>query len=379
MLTKSFFHSLLIVVLLLMTSCNKGSELIPSTKSGYENTLDTKPFEKWFSVAVDISNANARTSTDSSALKPSDNEFPLWKKAIQFEQSNAGSDLIVLPNLKRRGSQVVLQKLVLYRTNGKTEGFRVEFYPDGPQGNQINGSLKILSIDEKSEKTYKFKNGQDVSAGARKRIDLPADLVNVVAARYQPVISFSWSGGGGAWSYQFNDSVEPSNNGDNGNVDWPSLIEAMLQYIKDKILVEAQKNLNAQEMAILREMSIYQLTQFYQDVLMAQRVTGTVFRYNGGWASDGNHANAFKHALYSYLLADSFGRNTALQLLLAHENGEVSCNTTMDMKNNYVGLDFFDSGVRDASQAISALYSLALEGKLWVLGGDCVIQIPFRP
>jgi hypothetical protein len=158
---------ILSIFLLSVASCNTGTDLVNPIQEIDQPSVDTKHFESWFIDAVNETSNRARTASRDKVLSPSDYEFPLWKKAKAVSQKDNNTELIVLPNFKRRGQEVVLQKLVFYRDKDKTEGFRVEFYPEGPQNEKVNGSLKIISINEDSQKVIQFKESQIVSTRGR--------------------------------------------------------------------------------------------------------------------------------------------------------------------------------------------------------------------
>ena len=155
-----------------------------------------------------------------------------------------------------------------------------------------------------------------------------------------------------------------------------ALVEAMIDWLRDKLLAEAARHLKPAEMAILRTMSTSDIVKFANNYLNATRATNSLF--NGQAGLDGGHANAFKHALFAALHAREFGSNIALQLTNAHESGETGCNTTMDFANNSIGLNLNTSSYSNINALADGIYQMAKNGQLWTLGGtNCIHQVPF--
>lgn len=73
----------------------------------------------------------------------------------------------------------------------------------------------------------------------------------------------------------------------------------------------------------------------------AQKFTST--KYNAFGSTCNNcKGNAFKHALFIILNAETFSKESALTLAAGHENGQLDMDTQMDNKNNAAGVSIFD-------------------------------------
>lgn len=146
-----------------------------------------------------------------------------------------------------------------------------------------------------------------------------------------------------------------------------ALLEAMIDWLRDKLLAEAAYHLKPEEMAILRAMSTSDIVRFANNYFNATAMTN--FRFNGQAGVDDGHANAFIHVIFARIHINAFGANIALQLINAHEIGETGCSTSMDNANNSIAMNLNTSSHADFAALANAVYQMAKTGQLWTLGG----------
>ena len=117
------------------------------------------------------------------------------------------------------------------------------------------------------------------------------------------------------------------------------------------------------------------LYDFCNAAKLAREITGTIFKNEGNWFDDNKFNNAFKHAMWAFLMANSsLGLDAAKTILANHEFGEIGCSTEMDVANNLIGIGLYESGIRSSDDAAYLLARM----ELWIIGGSNCIVKSFR-
>ena len=369
----------------ILSNCKESSdiEVIPpltSSQSVKPSATEIENFKKWYYNLE--SNPNTRTGSLDSTNEVL--EVEIWEKAISNKQSKLSDKLLTVPliDFKETG-KIKIKQLYLTEVEGKKNGYKVEINKDNVQSNTFTGTVIIMSLDEKYKREYTYKDNKVISNKNSRLADFGnTDLPEVTVTA--PVNH------GGTWlfvtllfspanssPFVLNATVEPCADWGCGYIDPdydPVLVQAILDWIKEKILEEFGKVLNPQEIAILETMSTGQIMKFYNHYVQAERITAAQFHTN----ADDGHANAFKHVLFATLHTRDFGVNVAQLLTDAHEYGRDGCSTVMDLRNNTIGINLGASFTGGFNDLVYNIYQMAKNGQLWTVGGsNCVQQIPF--
>lgn len=372
----------------ILSSCKENIDIEEIITPNFNQSVkpsdkDIEDFKNWYSQLD--SNPNARVGAKDGIDEVQ--EIELWKRAKIHQQDKSSNKLMTLPliDFKEKGKTKVKQ-LYLTEIDGKKEGYKVEINNSNGKSNKFTGTVTITSLDEKSKREYKYKDNKlESNKNARVADFGNQDLPEVTVTGYvnnggtMLLVSLIFSPLN-TMPYVLYDMVEPCGDWGCGYINFehdPALVEATLDWIRDKLLQEFSKHLKPAEMDILRTMSTTDIVKFYNNFVQAHRITNAMFP-NGQVTNDGGHANAFKHVLFSALHGKAFGFDLALQLTNAHENGEVGCNTIMDVANNNIGIILGASSNIDINTLANNIYQMAQNGQLWTLGGSgCIHQVPF--
>jgi hypothetical protein len=361
-----------------ITSPNLTQGVKPSEK-------EIEDFKNWYSNLE--SNANARFGAKDEIEEIQ--EIELWNKAISHKQDKSSNKLMTLPliDFKEKGKTKVKQ-LYLTEIDGKKNGYKVEIKSSNGKSDKFTGTVTITSLDETSKREYKYKDNKLESKKNSRladfgNVDLPEVTItaNVQHNGTWYLLSVLFSPANSA-PVVLNAMVEPCGDWGCGNtIDLEynaDLIDATINWIRNKLLEEATYHLNPSEMAILRTMSTSDIVKFYNNYLTATKLTDRMWPGTLGHNDAFNHPNAFKHTLFAALHTQAFGANIATQLTNAHEVGQgTGCDTQMDLLNNAIGIGIGSSHNGSSNDLIMTIYDMAKNGQLWTLGGGCIHKVPF--
>lgn len=112
--------------------------------------------------------------------------------------------------------------------------------------------------------------------------------------------------------------------------------------------------------------------------LGARRVIATHYRNNvtgatDDWGNNDGHRDAFRHAYWTIILAQTFGVDFARAYVTAHEGGPRNSRyrEAMDLYNDYYGLELYLRYPNATGQQLQEILIAALEqGDLIVIGQD---------
>jgi hypothetical protein len=343
---------------------------------------EIKDFKKWYTNLESSPNARIGGKDEISEIQ----EVELWSKAISHKQSNSANKLLTLPLLDFKDKkQTKLQKLYLTETNGIKNGFKMDIKSSNGKSDKFTGTIIVMSLDEKSKREYKYKDNKLESKKNLRVADFGnQDLPEVTVTAYVNhggtllLVSLMFGPANSMPSALYY-MVEPCNDSCAGvyiDLEYdPALVEATIDWLRDKLLAEAAYHLKPAEMAILRGMSTSNIVKFANNYLSAQTVTNQRFPSQANL--DYGHANAFKHVMFAALHVKAFGANIALQLTNAHESGQSGCGTSMDFANNNIGLNLNTASYSNFDALANGVYQMAKTGQLWTVGGNCIHQAPF--
>jgi hypothetical protein len=372
----------------ILSSCKESIDVeeiaSPNLSQGIKpSDKEIEEFKNWYSDLE--SNPNARTGAKDGMDEIQ--EVELWKKAKSHKQEKASNKLMTLPliDFKEKGKTKVKQ-LYLTEIDGKKSGYKLEIKSSNGKSDKFTGTVTITSLDEKSKREYKYKDNKLES----KKNSRVADFDNVELPEVIVTASVFHNGSWYLVQLQFNAnmnpyvmfaSVDPYDPlaGGTYSIDPeydPELVYEVILAISEK-LAEIGKILNQAEKNILNRMSTSDIIKFYNNYLVATKLTDRMWSGTLGSLDGFNHPNAFKHTLFAAYHAQDFGASVALQLTNAHEAGRTGCDTQMDLLNNVIGINLGSSFTGNSNELIMTIYNMAKYGELWTLGGTCVHKVPF--
>lgn len=264
--------------------------------------------------------------------------------------------------------------------NGIKNGFKVDIKSSNGKNDKFTGIVTIMSLDEKSKREYKYKDNKLESKKNLRiadfgNVNLPEVTVSASASHhgtwYFVTLTFNSSN-----SSQVLMSDAPAHETEtSGGFNWeydPNIIYELILAISEQ-LAELGKNLNQTERNILTNMSASNIYKFYNNYVVATKLTDRMWPNTLGSADPTGHPNAFKHTLFAAFHTQDFGIEIASQLTNAHEVGQGNgCDTQMDLLNNAIGISLGHSHNGTQNDLIMTIYNMAKNGQLWTVGGNCI-------
>ena len=374
----------------ILSSCKESidvEEVTPNNLSQGVKPSDKEieDFKNWYSNIESSPNARIGAKDEIYEIQ----EIELWKKAKSHKQEKSFNKLITLPliDFKEKGKTKVKQ-LYLTEIDGKKSGYKVEIKSSNGKSDKFTGTVTITSLDEKSKREYKYKDNK-LESKKNSRI---ADFGNVELPEVTVTASVLSNG---MWFYisvLFNPtnssptilyaSVDPYDPLAGGTYSFdpeydPNIIYELILAISEK-LAELGKNLNQAERNILNNMSASNIYKFYNNYVVATKLTDRMWPNTLGSADPTGHPNAFKHTLFAAFHTQDFGTEIASQLTNAHEVGQGNgCDTQMDLLNNAIGISLGHSHNGTQNDLIMTIYNMAKNGQLWTVGRNCIHRVPF--
>ena len=156
--TKTGKFFLLIAFITLFDACRQQVDVNPEPQVESILTEEKLSIYKSWLLAVDANQqaAGARKKTVDGSLFDG---IPLWRKTKLTKQGQTADEAVDVPVMKIRDGKMRLQKLLLFRSDGRIAGYRMEYQLKGSQKKGVNGSVVIYSLDESEQKVFTFKEG----------------------------------------------------------------------------------------------------------------------------------------------------------------------------------------------------------------------------